>query len=239
MVALASALRPVTSDAGDFPACRQNPRRHSRPAGFFDRRTASIWRGGLAGVIAVNESNRVGEAGFAAAVAGGLSQAPRPAVVGGGHVGNGLQCGDAAWVQFRRPGLCAKSWRLLVGELLQCQLADGLWAPTWRRTVGPSGTCGAQVQPARLITYMRYTGNLARCRRAGGWRICCAKPLATSGPARHLLQGWTPRRPGADERAGANGGCSIVTGEPRYLDFCKTSSAAWSNPMGQKSSRPC
>jgi DUF1680 family protein len=152
----------------------------------------------------------------------------------GEHVGKWLHAATLAWVYTGDPVLRRKL-DLVVSELVKCQLSDGYlgtylekdrWTDwdVWSHKYNLIG----------LITYLRYTGNLeplAACRRMGD--LLCS----TFGDA-----------PGQRDliAAGHHVGMAPtsvlepmvllyrLTGEPRYLDFCRYILRAWEHPNGPK-----
>ena len=150
----------------------------------------------------------------------------------GEHVGKWLHAATLAWANTGDPALRQKL-DYTASELIKCQLADGYlgtyvasnhWTEwdVWAHKYNLIG----------LITYMRYTGNLAplpACRRMGdllcntfgdepGKRdIIAAGPHAGMAPTSVLEPMVLLYR---------------LTGEQRYLDFCNYIIRAWEQPNG-------
>jgi hypothetical protein len=152
----------------------------------------------------------------------------------GEHVGKWLHAATLAWVNTGDAALREKL-DFTAAELIKCQLSDGYlgtyadgkrWTEwdVWAHKYNLIG----------LITYMRYTGNLEplpACRRMGD-----------------LLEQTFGDTPGKRDiiLAGEHVGMAPtsvlepmvllyrLTGEPRYLEFCKYLLRSWEQPNGPK-----
>ncbi|MDO8542109.1 MAG: glycoside hydrolase family 127 protein [Opitutaceae bacterium] len=152
----------------------------------------------------------------------------------GEHVGKWLHAATLAWAHRGNPELRRKLDHV-VTELAKCQLADGY--------------LGTYVEAARwtawdvwahkynllgLITYMRHTGNLA--------------PMSTCRRMADLLCQTFGDEPGQRDIlvAGHHAGMAPtsvlepmallyrLTGEPRYLEFCRYILRSWEKPTGPR-----
>jgi DUF1680 family protein len=152
----------------------------------------------------------------------------------GEHVGKWLHAATLAWANTGDKTLRQKL-DLIAAELIKCQLPDGYlgtyedkdrWTQwdVWAHKYNLLG----------LITYMRYTGNLA--------------PLPACRRMADLLCKTFGDEPGKQDLipAGQHMGMAPtsvlepmvllyrLTGEPRYLDFCRYILRAWEHPNGPK-----
>ena len=154
----------------------------------------------------------------------------------GEHVGKWLHAATLAWVNTGGPALRAKLDET-VAELGKCQLEDGylgtysLDGKPWPRWT-EWDVWAHKYNLIGLVTYMRYTGNLA--------------PLPTCRKMADLLCNTFGDEPGKRDinKAGQHVGLapgSVMepmvllyrfTGEPRYLEFCKYLLRAWETPTG-------
>jgi len=147
---------------------------------------------------------------------------------------NGCIAATLAWVNTGDPALRQKL-DYVAAELVKCQLADGylgtyLDNDRWTRW----DVWAHKYNLIGLITYMRYTGNLEplpACRRMAD--LLCQTFGDQSG-RRDILK--------AGEHVGMAPTSVLepmvllyrLTGEPRYLDFCKYILRAWEHPDGPK-----
>lgn len=152
----------------------------------------------------------------------------------GEHVGKWLHAATLAWVNTGDPALRRKL-DYIAGELIKCQLPDGYlgtYVPSERWTAWD--VWAHKYNLIGLTTYMRYTGNL--------------EPMACCRRIADLLCHDFGDRPGQKDiiKAGYHNGMAPtsvlepmvllyrMTGEPRYLDFCKYILRAWEQPDGPK-----
>jgi len=185
--------------------------------------------------IMANESNRLAKLDIGRLLEG-YRQRPGRQSWEGEHVGKWLHAATLAWVNTGDPALRAKLDET-AAELCKCQLEDGYlgtyssdgkpWArwtewDVWAHKYNLIG----------LVTYMRYTGNLA--------------PLPTCRKMADLLCNTFGDEPGKRDinQAGQHVGLapgSVMepmvllyrfTGEPRYLEFCQYLLRAWETPTG-------
>ena len=152
----------------------------------------------------------------------------------GEHVGKWLHAATLAWVYTGDPAL-RKKLDEVVAELSKCQLEDGYLGTYLDKDRWTDWDVWAhKYNLLGLITYMRYTGNrepLPVCRRMGD--LLC-RTFGDDGEKRDIL------------KAGHHVGMAPtsvlepmvllyrLTGEPRYLDFCKYILRAWEQPNGPK-----
>ncbi len=189
--------------------------------------------GWLGARIDANESNRLAKLDVNPLLAG-FRKRPSAQTYDGEHVGKWLHAATLAWVYSGDPAL-RQTLDYTASELIKCQKEDGYlgtyldkdrWTEwdVWSHKYNLIG----------LITYMRYTGNmepLSACRRMGD-----------------LLCNTFGDEPGKRDiiKAGAHVGLAPtsvlepmvllyrLTGEKRYLDFCKYIMRAWEQPNGPK-----
>jgi DUF1680 family protein len=152
----------------------------------------------------------------------------------GEHVGKWLHASTLAWVNTGDTALREKL-DYVAAELVKCQLEDGYLGTYLDKDRWTEWDVWAhKYNLIGLITYMRYTGNMAPlpcCRRMGD--LLC-KTFGDEPSKRDIL------------KAGYHVGMAPtsvlepvvllyrLTGEPRYLDFCKYILRAWEQPKGPK-----
>jgi hypothetical protein len=152
----------------------------------------------------------------------------------GEHVGKWLHAATLAWVYTGDRAL-RKKLDLVAEELVKCQLADGYlgtylekdrWTDwdVWSHKYNLIG----------LITYMRYTGNLQplpACRRMGD--LLCATFGDAPGKRDLIVAG---HHVGMAPTSVLEPMVLLyrMTGERRYLDFCRYILRAWEQPNGPR-----
>jgi uncharacterized protein len=152
----------------------------------------------------------------------------------GEHVGKWLHAATLAWVYTGDAALRQKL-DYVAAELIKCQLDDGYLGTYLDKNRWTEWDVWAhKYNLIGLITYMRYTGNLEplpTCRRMGD--LLCQ--TFGDGPGkRDIIK--------AGEHVGLAPTSVLepmvllyrLTGEPRYLDFCKYILRAWEQPNGPK-----
>lgn len=152
----------------------------------------------------------------------------------GEHVGKWLHAATLAWVYTGDPALRSKL-DLVAAELCKCQLEDGYLGTYLDKDRWTEWDVWAhKYNLIGLITYMRYTGDMS--------------PLPTCRRMADLLCQTFGDDPGKRDliKAGHHVGLAPtsvlepmvllyrLTGEPRYLDFCKYILRAWEQPNGPK-----
>jgi uncharacterized protein len=152
----------------------------------------------------------------------------------GEHVGKWLHAATLAWVYTGDPALREKL-DYVASELTKCQLEDGYLGTYIEKNRWTEWDVWAhKYNLIGLTTYMRYTGNL--------------DPLPTCRRMADLLCRTFGDEPGKRDiiKAGEHVGLAPtsvlepmvllyrLTGEPRYLDFCKYILRAWEQPNGPK-----
>jgi DUF1680 family protein len=150
----------------------------------------------------------------------------------GEHVGKWLHAATLAWVYTGDPALRAKLDDT-VAELCKCQLGDGYLGTYLEKDRWTEWDVWAhKYNLIGLITYIRYTGNM--------------EPLPTCRRMADLLCQTLGDKPGQRDiiKAGHHVGMAPtsvlepmvllyrLTGEQRYLDFCKYILRAWEQPNG-------
>ncbi|MFO1513834.1 MAG: glycoside hydrolase family 127 protein, partial [Verrucomicrobiota bacterium] len=181
--------------------------------------------------IAANESNRLVKLDPARLLEGYRKRPGRQAW-DGEHVGKWLHAATLAWVYTGDPALRVKLDDT-AAELCKCQLEDGYLGTYLEKDRWTEWDVWAhKYNLIGLITYMRYTGNMA--------------PLPTCRRMADLLCQTFGDQPGQRDiiKAGHHVGMAPtsvlepmvllyrLTGEPRYLDFCKYILRAWEQPNG-------
>jgi uncharacterized protein len=213
---LPDKVPPVVQDRQDF----QTP----------DRLQLTGWLGSR---IVANESNRLVKLDPARLLEG-YRQRPGRQSWDGEHVGKWLHAATLAWAYTGDPELRAKL-DYVAGELAKCQSPDGYLGTYVAKDRWTEWDVWAhKYNLIGLITYMRYTGNL--------------DPLPTCRRMADLLCGTFGDDPGKRDiiSAGEHRGMAPtsvlepmvllyrLTGEPRYLAFCKYLLRAWEQPNGPK-----
>lgn len=152
----------------------------------------------------------------------------------GEHVGKWLHAATLAWVNTGDPALRAKLDRV-AGELLKCQLADGYlgtylpekrWSSwdVWSHKYNLLG----------LITYARYTGDTASldaCRRMAD---LLTRDFGEQPGQRNIVESGSHAGMAASSVLEPMVLLYRMTGEQRYLDFCKTVLRRWDGPRGPR-----
>jgi DUF1680 family protein len=213
---LPDKVAPVVPDRQDF----QTP----------DRVRLSGWVGLR---IAANEANRLAKLDPARLLEG-YRKRPGRQSWDGEHVGKWLDAATLAWVNTGDPALRQKL-DYVAAELIKCQLEDGYLGTYLDKDRWTEWDVWAhKYNLIGLITYMRYTGNLEplpACRRMGD-----------------LLCNTFGDEPGKRDiiKAGPHKGMAPtsvlepmvllyrLTGERRYLEFCRYILRAWEQPNGPK-----
>ena len=152
----------------------------------------------------------------------------------GEHIGKWLHAATLAWVNTGDPALRQKL-DYAASELMKCQLEDGYLGTYLDKDRWTEWDVWAhKYNLIGLITYMRYTGNMApltTCRRMGD--LLC-NTFGDEPGKRDIIP--------AGEHVGLAPTSVLepmvllyrLTGEPRYLDFCKYILRAWEQPDGPK-----
>ena len=152
----------------------------------------------------------------------------------GEHVGKWLHAATLAWANTGDPALREKL-DYVAAELMKCQMDDGYLGTYVESNRWRSWDVWAhKYNLIGLLTYARYTGNTA--------------PLATCRRMADLLCTTFGEQPGQRDiiKSGPQQGMAPtsvlepmvllyrLTGEPRYLEFCKYILRAWEQPHGPK-----
>jgi DUF1680 family protein len=205
---------PVISDKQDF----QMPD-SVRLAGWIGSR------------VDANEANRLVKLDPARLLEGYRKRPGRQAW-DGEHIGKWLHAATLAWVNTGDPALREKL-DFITAELVKCQLEDGYLGTYLEKDRWTEWDVWAhKYNLIGLITYMRCTGNMAplpACRRMGD---LLSETFGDADGKRDIL------------KAGHHVGMAPtsvlepmvllyrLTGEGRYLDFCKYILRAWEQPNG-------
>jgi uncharacterized protein len=152
----------------------------------------------------------------------------------GEHVGKWLHAATLAWVNTGDKALREKL-DYVAAELVKCQLDDGYLGTYLDKDRWTEWDVWAhKYNLIGLITYMRCTGNLAplpACRRMGN--LLC-NTFGDEGGKRDIIKaGW---HMGLAPTSVLEPMVLLyrLTGEQRYLDFCKYILRAWEQPNGPK-----
>ena len=183
--------------------------------------------------IQANEANRLVKLD-AARLLEGYRKRPGRQSWDGEHVGKWLHAATLAWANTGDPALREKL-DYIAAELAKCQMEDGYLGTYVESNRWRSWDVWAhKYNLLGLITYVRYTGNTA--------------PLTTCRRMADLLCTTFGEEPGKRDiiKSGPQVGMAPtsvlepmvllyrLTGEPRYLDFCKYILRAWEQPHGPK-----
>ena len=179
----------------------------------------------------VNESNRLAKLDTDRLLEG-YRHRPGRQTWDGEHVGKWLHAATLAWANTRDPVL-RKKLDLVAGELVKCQLPDG-YLGTYSETNRWKewDVWAHKYNLIGLVTYMRYTGN--------------QEPMPACRRMADLLCRTFGDEPGKQDiiPAGFHMGMAPtsvlepmvllyrLTGETRYLDFCKYILRSWEQPNG-------
>jgi DUF1680 family protein len=189
--------------------------------------------GWLGARIEANETNRLVKVDVEPLLEG-FRHRPSAQTYDGEHVGKWLHAATLAWVNTGDPALREKM-DYTAAELIKCQEADGYlgtyldkdrWTEwdVWSHKYNLLG----------LITYMRYTGNMAplsACERMGA--LLCNTFGDEPGKRDIIKAGW---HVGLAPTSVLEPMVLLYrfTGEQRYLEFCKYILRAWEQPDGPK-----
>lgn len=183
--------------------------------------------------IAANEANRLVKIDTDRLLEGYRKRPGRQAW-DGEHIGKWLHAATLAWANTGDPALREKLDRTVV-ELAKCQLADGYLGTYVEAKRWTSWDVWAhKYNLIGLLNYVQYTGNqepLATCRRMGD--LLC-KTFGDGPGQRDIIP--------CGEHVGMAPTSVLepmvllyrITGEARYLDFCKYLLRAWEQPNGPR-----
>jgi DUF1680 family protein len=164
----------------------------------------------------------------------GYRHRPGRQVWDGEHVGKWIHATTLAWAESDDPALREKL-DLVVRELVACQLPDGYlgtYSPDQRWTLWD--VWAHKYNLLGLITYIRYTGNtepLPACQRMAD--LLC-ETFGDEAGKRDINS--TSQHKGMASTSVLEPIVLLyrLTGEPRYLDFCRYLLRAWERPNGAK-----
>jgi hypothetical protein len=152
----------------------------------------------------------------------------------GEHVGKWLHAATLAWVNTGDPALRQKL-DYVAAELIKCQLEDGYLGTYLQKDRWTEWDVWAhKYNLIGLITYMRYTGNLEplpACRRMGD--LLC-QTFGDEPGQRDLIKAGQHKGMAPTSVLEPMVLLYRLTGEPRYLDFCRYILRAWEQPNGPK-----
>jgi len=183
--------------------------------------------------IEANEANRLVKLDPARLLEG-YRRRPGRQAWDGEHVGKWLHAATLAWVNTGDLALREKL-DYVAAELVKCQLADGYLGTYLDKDRWTEWDVWAhKYNLIGLITYMRYTGNLAplpACRHMGD--LLCNTFGDEPGKRDIVQAGW---HVGLAPTSVLEPMVLLyrLTGEPRYLDFCRYILRAWEQPNGPK-----
>ncbi|HSU53645.1 MAG TPA: beta-L-arabinofuranosidase domain-containing protein [Candidatus Dormibacteraeota bacterium] len=164
----------------------------------------------------------------------GYRKRPGRQIWDGEHVGKWLHAATLAWVNTGDPEL-RKKLDYVAAELPKCQLDDGYLGTYEEKDRWTQWDVWAhKYNLLGLITYMRYTGNMQPldcCRRMAD--LLCKTFGDEPGQRDIILAG---QHMGMAPTSVLEPMVLLyrLTGEPRYLDFCKYILRAWEHPNGPK-----
>lgn len=197
----------------------------------FEIPDVSHFTGWIGSRLDANERNRL-LAIDPARLLEGYRKRPGRQAWDGEHVGKWLHAATLAWV-YSGDAELRKKLDYVADELCKCQLADGyLGTYTADQRWTEWDVWAHKYNLLGLMTYMRYTGNLApmpTCRRMAD--LLCNTFGDQPGKRDIITSGWHT----------GMASTSVLepmvlfyrmTGEPRYLDFCKYILRAWEQPNG-------
>jgi DUF1680 family protein len=189
--------------------------------------------GWLGGRVEANEANRLVKIDVDRLLEG-YRKRPGRQSWDGEHMGKWLHAATLAWVNTGDPALRQKL-NYAASELAKCQQEDGYLGTYLENKRWTEWDVWAhKYNLIGLITYMRYTGNmepLSTCRRMGD--LLC-KTFGDEPGKRDIIK--------AGEHVGMAPTSVLepmvllyrLTGEQRYLEFCKYILRAWEQPNGPK-----
>jgi len=190
-------------------------------------------RGWIGTRLDANESNRLAKLDPARLLEG-YRHRPGRQTWDGEHVGKWLHAATLAWVYTGDLELREKL-DYTAAELVKCQLPDGYLGTYVEKDRWTQWDVWAhKYNLIGLITYMTYTGNMAplpTCRRMAD--LLCNTFGDTPGKRDIILAG---HHMGMAPTSVLEPMVLLyrLTGEPRYLDFCKYILRAWEQPNGPK-----
>jgi uncharacterized protein len=152
----------------------------------------------------------------------------------GEHVGKWLHAATLAWVNTGDPALRRKL-DSVAAELVKCQLPDGYLGTYLDKDRWTEWDVWAhKYNLIGLLTYMRYTGNMApmpACRRMGD--LLC-RTFGDQPGQRDIIEAGFHKGMAPTSVLEPMVLLYRMTGETRYLDFCKYILRAWEQPNGPK-----
>jgi len=152
----------------------------------------------------------------------------------GEHVGKWLHAATLAWVNTGDP-LLRQKLDVVAAELVKCQLPDGYLGTYLDKDRWTEWDVWAhKYNLIGLTTYMRYTGNQApmpACRRMAD--LLC-RTFGDQPGQRDIITAGFHKGMAPTSVLEPMVLLYRMTGEPRYLDFCKYILRAWEHPNGPK-----
>jgi len=183
--------------------------------------------------IQVNEANRLVTLD-AARLLEGYRKRPGRQSWDGEHVGKWLHAATLAWANTGDPKLREKL-DYIATELIKCQMEDGYLGTYAESNRWRSWDVWAhKYNLIGLLTYVRYTGNtapLAACRRIAD--LLC-KTFGEEPGERDIIKSGPQVGMAPTSVLEPMMLLYRLTGEPRYLEFCKYILRAWEQPNGPK-----
>jgi uncharacterized protein len=233
MALAAPLLTALTLNAAEI-----SPLPDKMPTAILDRQDFQVpdrvqLTGWIGGRVQANEANRLAKLD-AARLLEGYRHRPGRQSWDGEHVGKWLHAATLAWVNTGDPVLREKL-DYIVAELAKCQMPDGYLGTYDEEKRWKSWDVWAhKYNLIGLITYMRYTGNTAplpTCRRMAD--LLCIT-FGDEPGKRDIIK--TSPHVGMASTSVLEPMVLLyrLTGEPRYLEFCKYLLRAWESPKGPK-----
>ncbi len=189
-------------------------------------------RGWLGARITANEANRLAKIDTSRLLEG-YRKRPGRQTWDGEHIGKWLHAATLAWVNTGDPALRAKLGEAAT-ELAKCQLDDGYLGTYLQKDRWTAWDVWAhKYNLIGLVTYARYTGDLAplpTCRRMAD--LLCR--TFGDGPGQRDLLTAGAQHAGMASSSVLEPMVLLyrLTGEPRYLEFCRYIVRAWEHPNG-------
>lgn len=184
--------------------------------------------------IAANEANRLVKIDTDRLLEG-YRRRPGRQAWDGEHVGKWLHAATLAWV-YTGDAALRRKLDATAAELVRCQLADGYlgtYLPKDRWTEWD--VWAHKYNLIGLLTYMRYTGEtgpMAACRRMGD--LLCRELGNGPGQLDIIKAGTQHVGMASTSVLEAMVLLHRMTGEPRYLQFCRYIVRAWEQPNGPR-----
>lgn len=236
----ALALTPWSCDLAEGIAGPITPAPERVPCAVDDKQDFQIpdrvrLTGWLGTRIAANETNRLAMIDTGRLLEG-YRKRPGRQTWDGEHVGKWLHAATLAWVNAS-DAILRDKLDATAAELCRCQLEDGYLGTYLEKDRWTAWDVWAhKYNLIGLVTYMRYTGNLApmpTCRRMAD--LLC-KDFGEGPKQRDIVSPLFGSHTGMASTSVLEPMVMLyrLTGEPRYLEFCHYIIRAWEQPNGPR-----